>query len=52
MFAARVALWNKNKIVVLVATGMWLASLSFLIYGKSLMLTLYGIPSLLLHKVS
>src|SRR6266850_4801299 len=54
MFAARIAIWDRNKIVVMVAMGIWLTNLSFLIYSKSLHLGIgsYNVPCLLLHQVS
>jgi len=56
MYSARMALWDRNKIVIMVAMGIWLTNVSFLIHGKSLLLTFgnwvsYNIPFLLLHQV-
>ena len=32
---ARVAIWNRNKIISTIAVAVWLANVSFLIYSKS-----------------
>jgi len=31
-----IAIWNRNKVVVALATILWVVNVSFLIYGKSL----------------
>jgi hypothetical protein len=38
MVAARIACWNKNKIISMIAGGVWLANVSVLIYSKSVLL--------------
>jgi hypothetical protein len=35
MITARIAIWDRNKIVFVIATGAWLANLAFLIHSKS-----------------
>jgi len=30
----RIAIWNRETIIVLIATGLWLADVAFLIYGE------------------
>jgi hypothetical protein len=36
--AVRIAIWNRNRIIVTIAVGVWLANLSFLIHSKSVLL--------------
>jgi hypothetical protein len=38
MFAARIAIWNQKRIVVMIAVGVWLVNLSFFIHSKSILL--------------
>ena len=35
MTTARIAIWDRNKIVFIIAMGVWLVNLSFLIHSKS-----------------
>jgi len=30
----RIAIWNRNKIIVALATGVWLTTIAFLIQGE------------------
>jgi hypothetical protein len=33
----RIAIWNKQRIIVLIAVGVWLTDVAFLIYGEYLL---------------
>ncbi len=35
----RIAIWNRNKIIVALATGVWLTTIASLIQGKSIPLS-------------
>ncbi len=35
----RIAIWNRNKIIVALVTGVWLTTIAFLIQGKSIPLS-------------
>jgi hypothetical protein len=37
MTTARIAIWDRNKIVFAIATGAWLANISSLIHSKSVL---------------
>src|SRR5579863_921119 len=55
MFAARIAIWDKNKIVLTVVMGIWLNELGFLIHSKSISLTFRifnRLQNSVLHQVS
>jgi hypothetical protein len=32
---SRVAIWDKNKVIMAIATGLWVINTSFLTYGES-----------------
>jgi hypothetical protein len=34
MYIASIAIWNKNKFVIVIAAGIWVINLGFLIHGK------------------
>ena len=36
MKAVRIAIWDRKKIIVVFATGVWAINIAFLIQGKSL----------------
>jgi hypothetical protein len=38
MRAARIAIWNKNRIVFMITMGIWYTNVGFLIYSKSVLL--------------
>ncbi len=38
MGAARIAIWNRDKIIFTIVMGIWLANLGFLIHSKSILL--------------
>ena len=35
MISARIAIWDRNRIVLIISVGMWVANLGFLIHSKS-----------------
>ena len=37
MIAARIAIWNKNRIVIMFTVGVWLVNLAFFVDGKSVL---------------
>ncbi len=38
MGAARIAIWNRDKIVIMIAMGVWSGNIAFLIHSKSVLL--------------
>ena len=38
MVAARIAIWNRNRIVVMISVGVWLTNVAFMIHSKSAIL--------------
>ncbi len=41
----RIAIWNKTKVIIVIAMGIWAADVSFFIYSKNFLLTMHGIIS-------
>ena len=37
MGAARIAIWNRDRIVIMIAMGIWSVNIGFLIHSKSVL---------------